>query len=37
MGLNTAQEKMKRRYGNTFDAGDRAQVKTHARSGPPKI
>ena len=35
--LCTVQEKRKRRYGNTFNAGDQAQAKTHARSGPPKI
>ena len=37
MGLNTAQGKRKRRYGNTFAAGDLAQAKNRARSGPPKI
>ena len=37
MGLNTAQAKRKRRYGNTFGVGDRARAKTRARSGPGAI
>ena len=36
-GLNTVPEKRKRRYGSTFDDGDRARAENRARSGPPKI
>ena len=37
MGLNTAQEKRKRRYGSTVNGDYRARAKNRARSGPPKI